>query len=211
MTAPLAAGAAARAGAGAGAGAAGATTGARGATAGARASTAGRSNDLLSGAGVGQLLTGKSKASSALPKSSARKLLVAEFVLCMVVLAFSPLAERNAGEKPAAFMKRASAIMGVFFMLGLIATAGRGASRASAAFGGLVTLVLLISSRSIFTVLAKRIQPGVGESTDDMEGADEPTLEEVGEDVAEALEDAAGAVNRLTPLPPHNIGGAGMR
>src|SRR3990172_2168317 len=102
----------------------------------------GRGADVATGAGLGQLLDGMpggGKSSRLAPKSSARKVLLAEFTLCMVVLAFSPVTDAKKTERPGAFMKRASATMGVFLILGLISTAGRGASRAAAAFGALMT------------------------------------------------------------------------
>lgn len=156
-------------GAAAGAGASGAAKGAGSVAKGAGKGSGGRSADLLTGAGLSGMGKGKGP-SKALPKSSARRVLIAEFALCMVILAFSPMT----GKAPtaSAFMKRASAIMGLFFLLGLVSTGGRGASRAAAGFGGLVTLVLLISDRSIFTVLTKKFQPGVGETDSDLGGLD---------------------------------------
>lgn len=109
-------------------------------------------------------LTGKAAkgfADTVAPTSSARKWLLAEFCLCMVILAFSPLTGTQ--PTPGAFMKRGSAIMALFFVLGLVATAGRGAARAASGFGGLIALVLLISDRSIFVTLAKKFGKGVGE------------------------------------------------
>lgn len=169
---------------------------------------AGRVSDAAAGAGASKMLDGlpgsKGLTDAAAPASHARKLLVAEFTLCMVVLAFSPLTKTS--EKPGAFMKRASATMGVFFILGLVATAGRGASRAAAGFGGLVALVLLISQRSIFTVLTKKMGAGVGEDDYDSEG-----WEQAGEDVGEIIEDVAEQVGQLTPLPPLGPIGNGIR
>lgn len=139
-------------------------------------------------------LTGKAAkqvAETVAPTSSARKVLLAEFAACMVVLAFSPLT----GKSPSAgaFMKRGSAIMGVFFLLGLVATAGRGASRAAAAFGGLVTLVLLISDRSILVALAKKLGKGVGESDPD-DGLAAQDLQDLGEQVGDIVDDLGGQV-----------------
>jgi hypothetical protein len=166
-----------------------------------------RASDVASGAGLGQLAApGRSGRGGSSPvlRSSARRVLVAEFALCMVVLAFSPITDTAKAEGPGAFMKRASATMGVFFVLGLIATAGRGAARAAAGFGGLMTLVLLISNRSVFSVLATKFGAGVGEK---------PQLGEIIEDIVEDAKDGefdgdsepeAGAV----PLIPK---GAGIR
>lgn len=184
---------------------------------GLRRPAAGRASDVATGAGAGQLLDGGSLKRGAraagdlvAPPSQARKLLVAEFTLCMVVLAFSPLTDKHREEKPGAFMKRASATMGVFFILGLIATAGRGPARAAAGFGGLVALVLLISQRSIFTVLTTKLGKDVGEDDPDLEGApdDDPsTGGVVGRSVGDALDD----IDEVLPLPRLGPVGNGIR
>jgi hypothetical protein len=159
---------------------------------------AGRVSDAAAGAGASKLLDGipggKALTNATAPASHARTLLVAEFTACMAVLAFSPLTKTT--EKPQAFMKRASATMGVFFVLALIATAGRGASRAAAGFGGLVTLVLLISQRSIFTVLTKKMGAGVGESGGGV--LDEDALP----DIVDTIGDIGDDLNKITPLDP---------
>jgi hypothetical protein len=84
----------------------------------------------------------------------ARQAIVAEFAVCMVVAGLSPLTDQKRGDGPGAFMRRMTALMGVFFILGLVSTAGRGAAKAAAAFGGLVTLGLLVSERNLFVKLA---------------------------------------------------------
>lgn len=156
------------------------------------------------GSGLGSALGSRSgrPRSSGSSSSNARRLLVAEFVLCMVVLAFSPLT----GKSPSApaFMKRGSAIIGLFFLLGLTSTAGRGAARAASGFGGLITLVLLISDRSIFTKLAGKMAPGVGEETTDLGGLDaQDAADAVGDAVGDALDGLGGAiVGGVTPLEP---------
>ncbi len=93
---------------------------------------------------------------------NARRILVVEFAICIVVAAMSPLTDEKRDEKPGAWMKRMTAIMGLFFLLGLISSAGRGAAKAAAGFGGIVAVVLAISERNLFTKLA-----GVFSSTDD--------------------------------------------
>lgn len=180
-----------------------------------------RVSDAAAGAGASKLIDGgqlgrgaKAATDLVAPASHARRILVAEFALCMVVLAFSPLTDKNKSEKPGAFMKRASATMGVFFILGLVATGGRGASRAAAGFGGLVALVLLISQRSIFTVLTAKMGKGVGEDDFDREG-----WNDAGEGVGDIIGDVGDIVGggvpdpgtrptpELTPLPPLGPGG----
>lgn len=156
---------------------------------------------------------------------ASRKLLVAEFTLCMVILAFSPITDKHKSEKPGAFMKRASATMGVFFVLGLISTAGRGAGKAAAAFGGLMTLTLLISQRSIFTVLTGKLNKGVGESSgvDDDDtgrnvggpikpGSTTDDDDDFGQSVPDAGLPPVPSPGGLMPLFPNGIGlGAGFR
>lgn len=83
-----------------------------------------------------------------------RQLLVAEFVLCMAIAAMAPLTDRHKTDGPTAFLRRAAAICVLFLILGLVATAGKGATRIAAGLGGLVTLTLLVSDRDILTRLA---------------------------------------------------------
>jgi hypothetical protein len=94
----------------------------------------------------------------------ARQLIVAEFAACMVVAGLSPLTDTKKGEKPGAFMRRMTALMGLFFLLGLMTTAGRGAAKAAAAFGGLVTVGLLVSERNLFVKLAAAFAPDVNDA-----------------------------------------------
>lgn len=100
----------------------------------------------------------------ALPDSPSRRVLVAEFTASMAIVAMSPITDRHKTDTPGALMKRLSAVMAVYFVLALIATGGRGASRAASAFGGLILLVLATSNRDIFVVLAKKIGTGAGEN-----------------------------------------------
>src|SRR4029077_13298459 len=76
------------------------------------------------------------------PAPGARKALVAEFAVCVVIVALSPLTDKHKTDAPSALMKRFAAVMGVFLILALLSAAGRGPARAAAAFGGLVALVL---------------------------------------------------------------------
>lgn len=86
-----------------------------------------------------------------------RRVLVAEFVVCIIILALSPVAAPEGSEpKPGDWMKKGSAMCGLFLLLGLLSSAGRGAGKVASAFGGLVVLVLLIDQRSLFTVLARK-------------------------------------------------------
>lgn len=142
---------------------------------------------LIQGSAMGRGLRSRSSSASSGPGTPERRVLVAEFAVCMVVLALSPVTDRKRTEGPAAFMKRASAVMAVFFVLGLIASGGRGAARAAAGFGGLVTLTLLISSRSVFVVLAGKVGTSAGEDQDDPE-----TIDGAGSAIGGAVGDVIG-------------------
>jgi hypothetical protein len=110
------------------------------------------------GAGVGGVAGGvsaKRAKDAARSYSNAHRLLVAEFVICIIVLAFTPL---TATEPIAAkdWMKRGTAMCGLFLVLGLMGAGSAAMARVSAAFGGLVTVALLVDQRSIFVKIAER-------------------------------------------------------
>lgn len=86
-----------------------------------------------------------------------RQMLVAEFVICMVILALSPLTDKHADEEAAEFLKRGAATCAVFFVLGLIGSAGRGATKVAAGLGALITLSLLVSDRDVFAAVANKV------------------------------------------------------
>lgn len=94
----------------------------------------------------------------------ARQALVAEFAVCMVVAGLSPLTDAKRNESPGSYMRRMTAIMGVFFILALVSTAGRGAARAAAGFGGLVAVGLLVSERNLFVKLAAAFGPNTSDA-----------------------------------------------
>lgn len=92
--------------------------------------------------GKKQLTTGSS--------AKYRKALVAEFIICTLLLGLSPLGRPSGDLGPIRFMKRGSATCAFFVILGITSSFGVGAARAAAMFGGLVTLVLAIDQRSAF-------------------------------------------------------------
>lgn len=174
----------------------------------ARGKGSGLAGDLLGGLAQGSAISRglRSPAKQAAgPGSPARRLLVAEFALCLVLVALSPVTDAKRTESPAAWMKRASAVMAAFFVLGLVSTAGRGAGRAAAGFGGLITLGLAISSRSIFTVLAGKIGTSAGESSGDGEGSIDGIGDAIGDAVGGAIDAGADA---LQPGGPAGVGSA---
>lgn len=95
---------------------------------------------------------------------SGQRLLVAEFVICSLILALSPLTDRHKVDTPAVWMKRATAICALFIVLGLVGTGGPKSAKVAASFGGLVTLVLLLTDRDVLVVIADRMgaPPGAG-------------------------------------------------
>lgn len=83
-----------------------------------------------------------------------RRMMIAEFIVCAVLLGLSPLAKAPGEMGPVRFMKRGSATCALFVILGLLSSAGKGAAKAAAMFGALVTLVLLVDQREAFGKLA---------------------------------------------------------
>lgn len=86
-----------------------------------------------------------------------RQLLVAEFLVCMVILALSPLTDKHQSEGAPAFLKRGAAVCATFFILGLIGASGKGPQKIAAGLGGLITLSLLLSDRDVFAALAQKM------------------------------------------------------
>jgi hypothetical protein len=132
------------------------------------------------GAGAGAVLGGvaggaKGHAAKKAAKSAARQakraqlgpahsVLIAEFLLCMVILALSPLTDKNSTEGPQAFLKRGAATLLFFFVLSLIASGGRGPAKVAAAGGGVVTLTLLLSQRDELVKIADLLTGTGGKS-----------------------------------------------
>ncbi|MFJ8719744.1 hypothetical protein ACIRD9_42535 [Streptomyces violaceus] len=98
---------------------------------------------------------------------SYRKWLIAEFLICVILLGLSPLAKKPGEMGPIRFMKRGSATCAFFIILGMVSAGGKGAAKAAAMFGFLVTLVLLVDQREAFGKLAKTLN-----STPEDEAAD---------------------------------------
>lgn len=138
-----------------------------------------------------------------------RQLLVAEFIVCIVILAMSPLTDKHKTEGPGAFMRRGSAVCFLFFILALVSAGGRGATKIAAGFGLLVTMTLLVSSRDVFAVLAKQF------NAKDDSGPAGPTDDNAAKDAGETVGDAAGEVgailNRLNPPAAAGPLGNGIR
>lgn len=107
------------------------------------------------GGGIGGARAKKAYRAAMRTDGGSRRVIIAEFAICIVIAALSPLTDRKRTEPPGAFMKRMSAIMGVFLILALVSAMGRTASRLSAGLGGLITVALVVSERDVFLTLAK--------------------------------------------------------
>lgn len=135
---------------------------------------------VLGGTG-GALAGAKAKKAYRLAMHSnlgARRVIVAEFLVCMVVIALSPLTDRKKDELPTTFMRRMTAVMALFFILGLLSSGGRATARFAAGFGGLVTVALVVSNRDLFM----KIGSLMGSTTAQGKGvgkAKKPPVEEV--------------------------------
>lgn len=117
-----------------------------------------------------------------------RRMMIAEFIVCVMLLGLSPLAKPPGSMGPIRFMKRGSATCAFFIILGLLSTAGKGAAKAAATFGALVTLVLLVDQREAFGKLAVTLN-----SSKDDDAKDAASFNDtVGPDDSTALPDEPG-------------------
>lgn len=113
------------------------------------------------GAGVGAVGGGagaaKEKKNAKALRQPWRRALVGMFAGSIVISALSPMTDRRRNEAPGRVIKQMLAIVGLFFVLGLISSAGQAAAKVAAALGGLVLLTLAVSERDLFTVIAKSL------------------------------------------------------
>lgn len=135
---------------------------------------------VLGGTG-GALAGAKAKKAYKLAMHSslgARRAVVAEFLVCMVVIGLSPLTDKRRQEPSVTFMRRMTAVMAVFLILGLLSGAGRTAGKVAAGFGGLVTAAVVISNRDLFMKIGDlfggRSGKAVGKVTPEDELGEDP-------------------------------------
>jgi hypothetical protein len=178
---------------------AGSSLGPQGAVIGAVAGGAG-------GAAAGRKAKRQYRAQKRASLGPARQLLVAEFVVCIIISAFSPLTRKHADQldpgKDAAvkWIKQGTAICGLFLVLSLISAAGKGAAKMAAGFGGIVTMALLLNDRDIFTVLATKVSGGAPSSELGPGSSDWGNIAASG---ADSIGDATRrAANALRPSQP---------
>jgi hypothetical protein len=77
--------------------------------------------------------------------------------LCFLITLLAPMTNRRRDDPPQRFMKQAVAIMGLFFILGLVSAIGRGGAKFAIGIGGLVALVLTVSERDLFITIAQAL------------------------------------------------------
>lgn len=87
--------------------------------------------------------------------SDNRKLLVAEFIACIVVLGLGTLtAEEGSKDDVGRAMVKGSALAGMFFVLSLVAAGGKGPARAANAVGTLVTAAYVLTSSDVHNLVS---------------------------------------------------------
>jgi hypothetical protein len=82
---------------------------------------------------------------------------VAEFAISIVIVALAPMSADRRNEPAARMMRQATAVIGLYFLLGLLASAGRGPAKAAVGLGGLVTLTLAVTERNVFLTIAQAL------------------------------------------------------
>lgn len=118
-----------------------------------------------------------------------QKMLVAEFLVCIVLTALSPIADTSNAKD---FMKRGSAVFAVFLILGVVSGFGEKPGKVAAALGGLITLGLVVDRSSVFSKLVTTLGSGA-EPAQESGPPDNPRT----------------PAPQPQPIPPGVIGGAG--
>jgi hypothetical protein len=107
--------------------------------------------------------------------SNPRRMLVAEFVVCTVILALSPLSAKHKDDDVVKWMARGGAISVVFLVLGLVAAISDKAGRVAAAMGLTIMVGLLVSDADVFQnflaglQVPKRKEDGIAPGTGDVD------------------------------------------
>lgn len=106
-----------------------------------------------SGGGKAQSSRGKRAVSWAW--SGSKKLLMAEFILCVVVLALGSLTSdpEDGKDQAARAMVKASAFALIFFLLAILSAGGKGAAKSATAVGTLITVSYTLTSADVHAVV----------------------------------------------------------
>lgn len=101
--------------------------------------------------------SGKSKGSRAVSWawSGSKKLLMAQFVLCVVILALGSMTSDPKDGKSAAgrAMVKGSAFALIFFLLAILSAGGKGAAKSATAVGTLITVSYALTSSDVHAVV----------------------------------------------------------
>jgi hypothetical protein len=162
------------------------------------------------GAGVGGAVgtaagaLGGAKAKKAFKKATrkdpgARKALIVEFLVCLLIVVLSPLNPKHKGEGFTPWVKRTTAVMFLFVLLGVLSAAGRGAAKLAVALGGLMTVVLALSQRDLIVTVTSLFGP-----------SDENQLQpDAGSTYNAAMFPPDETATNTAPTPVANAGAAG--
>lgn len=91
-----------------------------------------------------------------LSKGDPRRLVMTEFLVCMVVLGFGTIVPTPKGRRDEGvghLVVKGSALSLLFFMLALVASAGGKAEKAAAGLGALVTAAYLFTSEDMYNIM----------------------------------------------------------
>lgn len=125
-----------------------------------------------------------------------RKILLAEFLICMVIVGLGVLGVEQTKASSHA-IRRVSALCALFFVLATVASWGDGPRRAANGIGGLVTLTFLVSERQGFTAVGNYFQGAQSSGDKDSSGPDPDAGAEAWSGVQEGLVQLGG----ISPTP----------
>lgn len=116
------------------------------------------------GGGIGGARAKKAYRAAMRTNGRVRRLLVVEFMICLIIVGLTPMTAAGRDQQPGTWMRRMTAVLGVFFVLGLISAAGAGGAALAAGLGGLITVTVAVSKRDVFTAIAAAV--GASSPTD---------------------------------------------
>jgi hypothetical protein len=131
--------------------------------------------------------------------SGSRKVLTAQFVLCVVILVLGTLTSKDEVKSTAArSMVKGSALALLFFLMALLSSAGGSSARAATAMGTLVTAAYALTSSDVHALVKwlgdyfGKKAPKVGASSGSGDDFTTRWWNSLGDQVAEAEQEAQG-------------------
>jgi hypothetical protein len=105
--------------------------------------------------GGGKAQSSRGKRAVSWAWSGSKKLLMAEFILCVVVLALGSLTSdpEDGKDQAARAMVKASAFALIFFLLAILSAGGKGAAKSATAVGTLITVSYTLTSADVHAVV----------------------------------------------------------